>query len=546
MTTKTPANQMKKQLKLHNQLLWWSAACMVIWMISGICHPLMSWLGPKQVAFKPPVFESHSLASHSLEMIPNILTHVESSGILEEKELRVVKVVPTNDEPLLQLTITDRGEMDNRPESNPVREYFSLQTGELVPKHDELQARWLASYYTGKPESDIVNIQLKKEFDNAYPWVNRLLPVYLVTFKGEEQLTAFVHTETMALASLTNETKSLIQTVFQILHTFNFLDDQKNLRVAGVFMAMLCLIGMSVSGFMLVLLIRSRKIKQVGRRWHRRLAYIVIVPLFAWSITGAYHLIQMAYVESASGMRLAKPLDLEAITRNQFVDGEGFDYVGFEDSLVGVSINAVSLVQLDSKPLMYRVSASKQAHSTAEHMDHKQKLVQKYQGQSSEKVALYFDAATRLKLGGNNEDKYRAVELALQFSGSTQDQVTSVSRVTRFGPDYDFRNKRLPVWKVALNNDEQSVLFIDPTTGILVDQTHWLDRPERWAFSIFHKWNFLTPFIGRFNRDVLVGVVGCLSLVLTGLGLYIRLKRRTKIKKAKASSPNTEQLGELG
>ncbi|GAA3921027.1 PepSY domain-containing protein [Litoribacillus peritrichatus] len=521
---KQSKNLRKSQLKLHNQLLWWSAAFVAIWVISGICHPLMSWFGPKQVAFKPPVFESESLSSQSLEAISNIIVKTENSQWMHGKELRVAKVVPSANAPLLQLTITG----ENAPETNPIRQYFDLDTQQRVDLQDEAQARWLASHYTGRSQGDIVNIEKKTEFDEGYPWVNRLLPVYVVTFQGDDKLTAYVHTETMALASLTNETKSFIQWVFQVLHTFNIFDAQDNLRVAGVFLAMLCLTGMSISGLFLIMLIKSRKIKQGERRWHRRLSYVVVVPLFAWSVTGAYHLVQMAYVESAAGMRLAKPLEVDSALLDQVPDSQGFN-----DSLSGLPINAISLVQLDSETLKYRVSVANQLPEQG--MNDQQKLEKKYQGRSTEYTSLYFDVGSQMKVGDRGEDRRRAVELALQFSGETSDSVISVDRVTHFGPDYDFRNKRLPVWKIALGNEDKSVLFIDPTTGILVDQTHWLDRPERWAFSTLHKWNFLIPVMGRFNRDVLVVTVSVMTLCLTFMGVLMALKRRSRLREKETS-----------
>ena len=83
--------------------------------------------------------------------------------------------------------------------------------------------------------------------------------------------------------------------------------------------------------------------------------------------------------------------------------------------------------------------------------------------------------------------------------------VTGVELVTRFSHEYDFRNKRLPVWRIDYGAPVNATLFVDTATGVLADRTENWQKPERYIFSFIHKWNFLFP-IGRVGLNVVVDV----------------------------------------
>lgn len=102
--------------------------------------------------------------------------------------------------------------------------------------------------------------------------------------------------------------------------------------------------------------------------------------------------------------------------------------------------------------------------------------------------------------------------------------------ITRFGPNYDFRNKRLPVWQIEFADEAQTQVFIDPTTSALVEQNQRIDRAERWSFSLLHKWNHITPLTGRFQRDVLIVVTLIACLIMGGFGTVMlwRIRRRAQ------------------
>jgi len=90
--------------------------------------------------------------------------------------------------------------------------------------------------------------------------------------------------------------------------------------------------------------------------------------------------------------------------------------------------------------------------------------------------------------------------------------------------DYDFRNKRLPVWQFTNNG---TVVFIDPASSTIVDVVTPALRYESWSFSILHKWNVLVPLLGRGGRDMLLSALLAAVLAMAAIGLSMKSRRHS-------------------
>ncbi|MBB3048532.1 hypothetical protein FHR99_002806 [Litorivivens lipolytica] len=477
MTTKT-------FMQWHRRLAWIGGIAILCWAVSGVLHPLMAWFGPQGAKMFPP---SATVPDNALRQVAEIV----ASNVFAEA--RVVKVVPSANGAMLQVA-----ESEDKP-----RRYFALDSGSELAGQDERQARWLAAYYTGRDQGDIADIQFQTEFNSEYPSVNRLLPVYRVTFAGDDQLTAFIHTETPALASLNNRTKAAMQSVFVQLHTWAWLDAFGAGRVLLIALFMVNLFLLAGAGLGLVLLLPSRKVPDGKRRWHRLLGYGIWLPLLAWSLSGFYHLIQSEYVEPESGLSLGQPM--------VFQGDAGIQNTA---SAIGKPVTAIALVPTESG-WRYRVELPAQAEAVDREA--------RFAGRAQSGGSQYLDAqGEAIEL----DDATYARWLANQFKPGAE--IDSVTPVYRFGPSYDFRNKRLPVWQVTLNDDEATELFVDPASGVLVDQSRRIDRIERLSFALLHKWNFLTGLTGRQGRDALIVVTLLISIGMTVLGFMMLLRHRAR------------------
>ncbi|QIL91372.1 hypothetical protein GNX18_17475 [Microbulbifer sp. SH-1] len=498
-------NLKKQWLEWHNRLGWWALAGILIWALSGISHPMMAWFGPQAAKFFPP---SVSLQPGELAGLPQLLGDPGTVA-----GARVVKVVPSAGGPLLQVTDS---------ETEP-RRYYRLNDGNQVLDGDLAQARWLAGYYSGRSDDQIADVQVQTRFDNDYPSVNRLLPVYRVRYQGEDDLTLFVHTETAALASMSDSSKSLLQGIFRQLHTFAWLDDLEYGRLILIALFMLTLTAFAATGLALVLALKSRMIKDGKRRYHRVLGYALWLPLLGWSTSGFYHLLQSSLVDEVQGLRLGQAGGFANLS-------DDFQWV---QNLDGRAINSLSLVTGPEGAPLYRLGLAP-AQSGAPVSRN-----QRFDGLPAEVGAVFVDARSGAVLGSFG-DREQAQWLAARHAGIKVADIANMQLVTHYGPDYDFRNKRLPVWRIDLADTDKRMLFVDPVTGVLVDQTRGIDRAERLSFSLLHKWNHLAPLIGREARDWLIVftlVVLLVSSVLGGLMLVGRRKRGRATDRAPEQPP---------
>jgi hypothetical protein len=483
----------------HRRLIWVGLLAALMFMLSAAVHPILSWTGPQAAKFRPPAL---AVESHQLPRIAAVLEQHRLSRV------EVVKLVPSKVGPVLQVT-EDRF----KP-----RRYFELNSGAEIEGFDQDHARWLARYYLDIDEqTDVASVEFQTEFDTAYPWVNRLLPVYKIGFNDAQNTTAYVYTEINALAGLGNDYKTQMQALFRNLHTWSWLESVEYARLVIMALLVITLFALTLSGVGLLVLLRGRRVMVRSRRCHRLMAYVVALPLLGFSVSGFYHLLHYGLVDTQRGMVSPPAVDVQPL-----VSESSFQ---MPSELDRVALNHVSLV-VHQGNFYYRLSlspaADKAEPAQGPHAHHARE--KRYSGQATEHGALYLDALTGAAVDLADGDV--ATTLASDHLGLPTASVTQVARVTRFGPHYDFRNKRLPVWQVDLATPQGDKVFIDPATGMLVDRLVDRDRYEGYSFGVLHKWNFLTPFMGRFWRDVLVVVVLGLGFLMSFLGLFMKLRRR--------------------
>jgi len=446
--------------------------------------------------FFPP---QSDFSSTPVEAIPRILA---SQGI---ERAQLIKVLPTPEGNLLQVS-SDNG---------VVRRYFDLTSGAEYPNFDARQAEWLARYYTGMTDAPVQALELRTRFDNAYPSVNRLLPVWQVSFATDDALTAYVHTELNALASLTNNTRALQQSLFQALHTWSWLDGVEPLRVTLLLILCSTLAAMAMTGVAVVFVLPQRVIRMRSRRWHRRAGWILWLPLLAFSSSGIYHLLHNAGNTEPATLIYGADISLSNLSSTAPLAAKP------------THLNGITLVAGPSGELLYRLAQP--AGKPQQHVGHHGR----FDGTPTEKPASLFDAATG-KLS-TLDDERLARHAAQRHLGISAGAITETALVTRFDSDYDFRNKRLPVWRVNYKSaDHAGSAYLDPANGALVDRITWTDHWEGLSFSNLHKWNFLTPITGRERRDLFM--VATIIALFTSAGLGAAMLRRRKAGQRAARS----------
>lgn len=453
-------------------------------------HIVMTWKGPQSSMMQPP---SQLFTTADLQQIPVVLSDYDI------KKANTVKLVPSALGALLQVS-----------NDHQSRRYFQLNTQQELINYDQQQARWLANYYVNDSTRKIASVNLQTEFDDDYPWVNRLLPVYKVVYQGEDKLTVYVHTESLMLSMISNAWEQKVQWVFRQVHTWQWLDGLPFARILLMMLLLSSLLATTVVGLLLLILVRRKATFTTKRFWHRCMAYVVVLPLLGSSSSGIYHLLYSEFFVQPHNTNLAEELNFSSR-----------DWIMPNDmKLVAGPLQSIALLSIDGK-LWYRASLAHtptiMAGPHAEH-DIRQK---RFDGVAKEVGGLYFPAEKNVLLKSIRDEDI-AKQLAIKLSGADVAAVESVNTVTHFGMDYDFRNKRLPVWRVVLKPPMSEVLFIDVASGILVDRVNASAAKEGLAFSFLHKWNYLTFIMSREWRDIVMVTVLSLALILAVLGVFLR------------------------
>ena len=478
----------KYSFDYHRIVAQLGGVAILFFALSGGLHVLMTWTGPKAKAFFPP---SAVINAHVTDKIPGILKQHKIENPL------LVKVIPSKAAPVLQITTEEK-----KP-----RTYYSLETGDKIPDGDLKQARFLAAYYSGLPDEKIKNIAFQTEFDGAYPWVNRLIPVYKVTYDTPDDYTLYVHTEINALAGVTNNYKTAIQKIFRTFHTFSFLDPAGAGRVLIVSLFLFSIFGLCVTGFFMIFTVKKRKILDKKRYYHRLFANIVWLPLFFFVASGFWHLLHYEFADNLRGLRITPPMNLVSAD---------LAAKPLSEDLSDIQTNALALMTYEDR-FYYRLSPAVTKRPGAITRN------SRFDGIKTEKDGIYIDVQT-----GERADLTDVAVTTAYAEKALSARALSNSLVSHFGPHYDFRNKRLPVREILLDTPDGSRLFIDPATGILVDRLADKARYEGYSFSFLHKWNFLSIFIGREKRDALLFVFLTLVTGLTLLGYVMLLTRKRR------------------
>jgi hypothetical protein len=492
-----PKSTLRQQaIELHRWLAIFGALALLLWGLSGLLHPLMTTFGRQQAVFSPPQ------QTLNLQDVHPIHETLKKAGVAQAA---AVKVVVSDQGPVWQVTETQ----------DAARRYFQLSDGAERVGHDREHAVFLARHYMKLPNEPVKAVEMLTQFSPEYPAVNRLLPVYRVSFDRADGLVAYVYTETNALASVTDAWKSSLQQVFQWLHTWSWMPasaEWVRVLLAGFLIGSVVL--MSASGVMMLVTIRRSTRAPGSRGWHRVMAYGLSIPVFAFSASGLFHLIQYGWDQPVRHLTLSPPVDFSTST---FPIHQQWTEVA-----QGLNINGVSLVKTATGESLYRLAlapARNQAPTTDQQIRNA-----RFDGVERTGPALYLNAVDGSPWQAG--DKELALQLGDRFTGAPREAIEHMQLVTRFGPGYDFRNKRLPVWQLDYGAPVNATIFVDTATGVLADVTPDSAKAERLSFSLLHKWNFLFP-LGRDVQNIVVSSAVVLILIfMAGLGLRLEWKRR--------------------
>jgi hypothetical protein len=110
-------------------------------------------------------------------------------------------------------------------------------------------------------------------------------------------------------------------------------------------------------------------------------------------------------------------------------------------------------------------------------------------------------------------------------SGQTPAGVTGAKFVTAFDDEYNFSDKRLPVWRVNFDHSPgHQRVYVETCSGALAARMDDAAYAEGYSFSVFHKHHFM-DWGGKKVRDAstMIWAFAQILLVVVGLLLFMRV-----------------------
>ncbi|MCC3160669.1 PepSY domain-containing protein [Hymenobacter sp. 15J16-1T3B] len=490
-----------------------SVVPVICWTLSGLLHPLMSnWLRPQ-------------IAREALPPLPAPRPALPLTQVLRQHhltQLRNVRLVRCQGQPTYQLLI-------DGPTAQP--RYFSASTGAALPADADRQyAEQLARYFAQDSTAGIRSAERLTQFDAEYKFVNRLLPVWRVTFARPDGLTVYVETMPVRLATFNNATRAAFIRGFDALHSWGWvewLSGSNTVRVLLMLALLSVIIGSAVSGLVIYGFMWGRfrqprsAADNVGwlKRYHRAVGLAVALVTLTFAGSGAFHV----YLKLHPDERL----------RYQHAPILAADRLAVDLTQLPIDwarVQNVGLAEFDGE-LYYQVFQLPAAEDAADQASGRQggaSTGQPVEAVHAAPVHYYrADTGQLLPEGAERHARFLATRFYEQAAGpeAATPAIEQTALIDHFEGEYGFINKRLPVVKVALRTPSKTTLYVEPATGRLAARVDNLDRYEGLSFAFLHKYHAVGS-LGKNVRDAItmLAAAGVLAVSLLGLGLFIKTK----------------------
>jgi hypothetical protein len=191
--------------KWHRVLGLTALIPVIFWTISGLSHPFMSnWFRPfiPNEVFRP-------LTQDKIKPVLSIQQVMDLNKLAEVRNFSLVSF--------------DKGAYYQVMEKDSVNRYYSATNGKLLPGADRLYAIYLARYFTQDSTSAINHANIQTTFDGQYQPINRLLPVWKISFNRPDGMDIYVETTQSRLGTFNNNTRKAFLWIFKQFHNWQIL-----------------------------------------------------------------------------------------------------------------------------------------------------------------------------------------------------------------------------------------------------------------------------------------------------------------------------------
>lgn len=495
----------------------------IFWTLSGLMHPFMAHWFKASIAHEFVRPQAIVKAKLNVSLQATLAqNHVD--------QLRNFRVVDFAGHTYYQVKTVSNGLV-----------YFSAQDGKPLADGDRKYAQYLARYFVDDQKSS-VRIEKITAFDSEYKYINRLLPVWKVSFERGDNMDVFVETEQSRLANFNENKRKVFLWVFSNFHNWDFLAaiSSNSLR----YMVMIALLGViilsAISGLVIYGFLWNRfKTPKKGdrkgflRKYHRQIGIATALVTFTFAFSGAYHATRkftpddrlnyvhqpLAKTNELTTSPLELPLDwvkVSNLSLAKIADRWYFQVIMLNEEKGDwkKEQQAKAEKMFDKKStaepniVYYGVQSTSLLENGA--VEHAKDLVQRFVAQAA---------------AGGNAACCEPMEDAQQMAAGDLPVLLSTEFISKFDREYGFVNKRLPVVKLSLDTPGKLTYYVEPATGRLAATVTDADRREGVSFAMLHKY-FLIDWAGKTVRDLVMmfAAAGVLAVSLFGLALFLKTR----------------------
>ena len=518
---------MKQQIyKWHRILSLIIAIPVLLWAASGFMHPIMTTMRPsiRQQVLQPVVVDQEKInRSFSEVLMQNRIVKFHDVRLVHFDTLWFYQVQLDVKSIPVYLSCSDGKQLKNGDAlyashlakqflegQYPAQNALTEQNIATTTAHDccDAAARMVLTDTVG---ADVKSVLRVKAFDDEYGEVNKILPVYKVAFERNDKIRVYVETIQDRFVYAVDDKRARFDAIFGMFHSWewgNGLGSSKQYLII-----LLMVVALLTSGMGLYLFFTTKSVKPKGNSrlmWRYRHRWVsVCASLFTimFAFSGAYH----AWSKTFSDERYNFYDDQIILANNMKMD----PLTIARDS--NMSLSNISVIAMHDT-LFWRfypyVKNVNQNSSQQKPWD---------KGRTMEIPSPRYIQDENGEALLNGEKRYAAY-LAQHFQGNENGSFSTILPVTKFEGEYGFVNKRLPVWKVVADGEQNERFYIETSTGTLAARVDDKDLPEGYSFSFLHKHHFM-DFTGKVGRDLSTMFWAAMQIAMVVVGIFFWINK---------------------
>jgi hypothetical protein len=398
--------------------------------------------------------------------------------------------------------------------------YFDSESGQELIDGDKKYAEHLARFFLADSTSKIISITKQTEFSQQYKFINRLLPVWKVSFERPDNMDVYVETPYSRLGTFNPISRKAFLWVFDNFHNWSFVEKITNntlrITVMLIFLSTICISAISgilIYGFMWGKFKKPNveNDRTMLSKYHRQVGIAVSFVVLTFAFSGGYH-----------ATRKLEPNFLTQMIYEPSIVSEDLPETSPIDSIDWKKSTNISFVKIDST-LFYQVfyKGDEGKKSSVKYINTR---TNKEWINGNTEYAVFLANNFKGKFINSNQVNCCEMDIAQNAVELENSKVLKTEDVSAFEKrEYGFAFKRLPVVKVSYDTPDEMNLYIETATSRLAARVGNKDRYEGYSFAILHKF-LLLDWAGKNSRDIvmMISALGVFSVSVLGLLLYLK------------------------